>query len=675
MRRWLAPAIAAGLILMSGTAAMAHEGLRDTVISDPGPVTTWAGATGLSALAATGQVSCVGDGTSGKRVQILYLRETSQTDRLSQYKSPFQQWATDIDQDFVDSGEGNFRHVRWAHDRLCMPTVTTVVVPNGTLSNYATTLTAIRNAGYNRTDRKYLGFAETGAWCGLAGGGTGADDDRPTSDNRYNTGADLATVGSGCWGWAPAGHELLHTLGAVVATAPHATSNGHCWDDEDIMCYDDGGIPNPPGAIVKVCAGAPENLIDCNHDDYYSTKPVAGSWLATHWNVANSQFLISSEPLGAVPAAASDYTEFATPVAALDTRNGTGAAAGKRGAGSITSFPVLGVGGIPTSGVTSVQVRVAVGSASAATFLDVWPSGTPDPGLSMINVDAAENISTVAVVPVGADGRLLVYNSAGTADIVIDVQGYFSTAAGGGFTPVMHTRLIDTRSGLGTSTGTIPAGGSRTVTLTGGVLPAGATTAYVNLLVPSASTAGWLAAAPPGTASGLGVLNYSTGSTQSGATLKLSASGQVTFYNKGTSAINLVVVGEGSYGASASSGLELTPASIRLINTRTAGSGTPIPAGGTLDVQVAGVNGVPATAVAAALNITITTPQVGGWLKAWPVGATEPSVTLQDFTTGVWRASGLTLTLGTNGTIRIKNGSTGTVHMIVDLQGWYADSV
>ncbi|ROT31861.1 peptidoglycan-binding protein [Micromonospora sp. HM5-17] len=76
------------------------------------------------------------------------------------------------------------------------------------------------------------------------------------------------------------------------------------------MCYDDGGIPNPPGDLVKSCPTAPENQVDCNHDDYFSTRPTAGSWLASHWNVANSQFLITAPRLDftAYPALATGAT-------------------------------------------------------------------------------------------------------------------------------------------------------------------------------------------------------------------------------------------------------------------------------------------------------------------------------------------------------------------------------
>jgi hypothetical protein len=598
------------------------------------------------------------------------VRETAQTDRLAQFQSTFQQWATQIDQDFIDSAAdtGGYRRVRWVHDATCVPIVTTSVVANGTLGNFETTVTALKSAGYASTNRKYLVYAETTGWCGLAGGGSGGNDDRPGPENRYNSGPDFATVGSGCWGWAPSAHELLHTLGAVLPTAPHATSFGHCWDDEDIMCYNDGGIPNPPGALVKVCPGAPENLIDCNHDDYFSTQPVAGTWLASHWNVANSQFLMTT------PNDSSRFVPLATPTAVLDTRTGIGGATGVRGPASTTTFPVLGVGGVPSSGVAAVLVRVGVNAATAATYVAVWPDGQARPGLSMINVAAGENISNVAVVPLGVSGKLNVYNSAGNANLLVDVQGYYATGSGDGFVPVAHTRLIDTRSGLGTPTGTIPAGGSRTVTITGGVVPTGASSAFVDLIVPGATAAGWLAAAPAGTSSGLGILNYVIGATQSGAMVKLAANGQVTFFNKGTTAINLVVIAEG-YTASPSVGAVFHTAATRLIDTRTAGSGTPLAAGATLDVQVAGFAAVPAGVTATVLNITVTGPQVAGYLKAWPVGAAEPSVTMMDHNAAVSRANGLVLQPGTGGKIRILNGSSGTIHVIVDLQGWYSDSV
>ncbi|MEJ3749266.1 hypothetical protein WEI85_39140 [Actinomycetes bacterium KLBMP 9797] len=675
MRRTKVPtllaAVAAAACLLVGTA---HAGSAAPVAADPvtEPIADPAGAWtdgGPRTLAATNQVACDGDGSSGKRVQMIYMRETSDTDRLSQFRATFQQWAPQVDQIFVDSARdtGGYRRVRWVHDRSCVPTVTGLVVPDGTLNAFGTAFTALKNAGYNRTDRKYVMYAETTAWCGLGGGGPGAGDDRPGAENRYNSGPELATLGTNCWSWAATGHELLHTLGAVLRGAPNATANGHCWDDEDIMCYDDGGIPNPPGGLVKVCPDVYENYVDCGHDDYFHVSPPAGSWLASHWNVANSQYLIRSERVATAPTA-QNFVPLATPTGVLDTRDGTGGTTGKRGAASMTAFQVTGVGGIPATGVGAVAVRVAVNAPTASTYLTVWPEGQPAPGISMLNVAAGENISNLAVVPVGSSGKLVVYNSGGSTDIVVDVQGYY-TASGSGFVPVTHTRLVDTRSGVGTSVGTIPAGGSRTVTLTGSVIPAGATAAAVNLLVPGATAAGWLAAAPAGTAAGKGVLNHATGSTQSGATLKLPANGQVTFHNKGSAAIHLVVAAQGYY-TTAAGAAKLTPAATRIFDTRTAS--TPLAAGATLDVTAAGANGVPAGAAAVAVNFAVTTPAQAGYLQAWPVGGASPTVSVMDFNAGASRANAVVLAPGSGGAIRVKNGSSGTIHLIVDVQGWYA---
>ena len=163
-----------------------------------------------------------------------------------------------------------------------------VVLPN-TVNTFAAMADALVARGYGPANRKYLIAAEMGNYCGL---GETYPDDRPQAIN-YNNGnapamfASVSAMG-GCWVDTVAAHELLHTLGAVQATAPNATDYGHCTDEWDVMCYRDG-----PSTVELYypCPKAHENLIDCNHDDYFSTNPPVGNYLRTHWNTATSAFL------------------------------------------------------------------------------------------------------------------------------------------------------------------------------------------------------------------------------------------------------------------------------------------------------------------------------------------------------------------------------------------------
>jgi hypothetical protein len=87
-----------------------------------------------------------------------------------------------------------------------------------------------------------------------------------------------------------AAHELTHTLGAVLHGSPNASGAGGCLDDYDLLCG-----RTAPAAGAHVCPKKHENRLDCGHDDYFSTNPKPGSYLAENWNVAQSEFLLRSD--------------------------------------------------------------------------------------------------------------------------------------------------------------------------------------------------------------------------------------------------------------------------------------------------------------------------------------------------------------------------------------------
>lgn len=263
----------------------AGEPPRAPSIEDPASVLGTAEAPPVS----TNALVCDGDGNSGRRVQLIYVRGDQSADRYGQMVGSFRTWASQMDDAINTAAQrsGATRHVRFRHDANCVPIVDNVVIPQGSMGSVDAITSQLQSRGYNRGDRKYIYWHDS-AGCGLAFGNGG--DDRAGADNPYNGGPHYAAVGTGCWTWQATAHEFLHTLGAVQRSAPHATAYGHCWDDQDIMCYNDGGVPNPPGGMVNVCGGD-ENQVDCNLDDYFNANPPAGSYLATRWNVARSLYL------------------------------------------------------------------------------------------------------------------------------------------------------------------------------------------------------------------------------------------------------------------------------------------------------------------------------------------------------------------------------------------------
>ncbi|GAA3273020.1 hypothetical protein GCM10020218_017270 [Dactylosporangium vinaceum] len=240
------------------------------------------------------RVVCDGDGQSGNRVQVLYVHGSGNADRYGQYVASIRTWSSGVDDIYSASAAqtGGVRHIRFVTDSGCNIAVTDVAIDNGSLGDFGNSVNAVKAQGFNRADRKYLLYVDATALCGVA---YVTLDDRPGQDNANNSGASFSRVDSGCWGSGPAAHELTHAMGAVMSSSPNHTAYGHCTDDYDIMCYNDG-----PGTVLRVVCGdqAQDNRLDCNKDDYFNTNPPAGSYLATHWNTANNRFLITSGGTG-----------------------------------------------------------------------------------------------------------------------------------------------------------------------------------------------------------------------------------------------------------------------------------------------------------------------------------------------------------------------------------------
>ncbi|WP_245699556.1 RICIN domain-containing protein [Streptomyces roseifaciens] len=257
---------------------------------------------GVAAAAATGpgtpanpqagsgsKVVCEGDGSSGNRVQVLYVHAPGR-DRFGQYAASFKQWAAETDVIYNASAKetGGERHVRYVTEADCTASVLNVEVSAGDLQEFGAMNNALAAKGFNRRDRKYMVFADAQVYCGI---GTFNGDERPGQDNLSNFGPSYGRTDSGCWGGSTPAHELGHNLGAVNNSAPHTSRAAHCVDEWDIMCYSDA--PHYPKMQVLCPERTGDQRLDCGHDDYFHTSPKPGSYLATHWNIANNRFLMA----------------------------------------------------------------------------------------------------------------------------------------------------------------------------------------------------------------------------------------------------------------------------------------------------------------------------------------------------------------------------------------------
>jgi hypothetical protein len=231
---------------------------------------------------------CDGDGVTGNRVQVIYARASNVPDRYATYLPSFQQWIAGVDAIFNESAAqtGGSRHVRFVHDANCTPVILNVTLSPSGDDNFANTINELEAMGYSRGDRKYLIFMDARVYCGI---GLIAYDDQPGSYNANNYGDTFGRIDAGCWSDVIPAHELMHQLGGVQMTAPHSSKDWHCYDGWDDMCRPTNGTPLQ---VLCTYPGA-GNLFDCNHDDYYSTNPPAGSYLAAHWNAADSIFLFT----------------------------------------------------------------------------------------------------------------------------------------------------------------------------------------------------------------------------------------------------------------------------------------------------------------------------------------------------------------------------------------------
>ncbi len=183
-------------------------------------------------------------------------------------------------------------------------------------------------------------------------------------------------------------------------------------------------------------------------------------------------------------------------------------------------------------------------------------SATSRPGTSL-NFDGSPFTSLGAIVPIAADGTIMVYLSAGnTIDMLMDVEGYFtpggSSSDAGVFTPAV-AKIYDTRAATHVPPGatvTIPIGGKNDIPSVGNGLSA----VTVNLTVVDTGTAGGYARAyASGTTepTNVSTLTFNKGTagayTTNLATIPVGADNAIKIHNVSTDTVDYILDLNGWY--------------------------------------------------------------------------------------------------------------------------------
>lgn len=153
-------------------------------------------------------------------------------------------------------------------------------------SSFTQVVTGAQAAGFDDPNVDYTIFYDDPA-SNACGVGSYYNDDRLIAGNRSNSGGGYGVTYSSCWYGTTPMHENGHNEGAVQNGAPYSTgTGGHCWDEEDVMCYaPDGGDLHQEGTIER-CTD--KVYFDCGFDTYFDSAPEAGEYLASHWNIGSS---------------------------------------------------------------------------------------------------------------------------------------------------------------------------------------------------------------------------------------------------------------------------------------------------------------------------------------------------------------------------------------------------
>ncbi|MCU1397844.1 MAG: hypothetical protein JWN62_953, partial [Acidimicrobiales bacterium] len=379
------------------------------------------------------------------------------------------------------------------------------------------------------------------------------------------------------------------------------------------------------------------------------------------------------------------------PTRVLDTRtggttaDGVGAGIGPIGERQTLNLKVIGRAGIPSSNVGAVVLNVTAVDQAVESFLTIYPAGADRPLASNLNPNPGIVEPNLVIAKVGVAGEISIYNNTGSVNVIADVEGWYPAPLGVAYNPLVPARVLETRPGHATTDGVASGlgavGQGQTLTFKvlgrGGVPDSGVAAVVLNMTATEQTRQTFLTVFPSGTTRpNASDLNPNPGVTAPNLVIaKVGADGNVSVYNN-TGSVQIIADVQGWFPV----GPAYTPVDpARLLETRPhlptidglAQSGGAIGPGGSINLQVTGRGGVPATGVSAVvLNITATNQTESSFLTVYPAGTARPATSNLNPLPGLVAPNLVLAKVGVDGEITIYN-NTGSLDVIVDVHGWF----
>ncbi|GIF24588.1 hypothetical protein BJ973_008067 [Actinoplanes tereljensis] len=368
------------------------------------------------------------------------------------------------------------------------------------------------------------------------------------------------------------------------------------------------------------------------------------------------------------PAAGNGFTPLQTPYRLLGTTSAVGNHQRQFTAGEVFTLPIAG---LPTD-TTAVAINISALSANRTSlwfYRDVNTIGDV-PTLEL----NADKHSIMAIVPLSAARTITIRNDTGTADVYVDLLGYFSPTSSGTYFPKdAPVRILDTHKTLGGHYAPFAANETFTLPVRGVAgVPDNATAVALNLRETDSSTLGYLQVFPQTLPTSTGTLDTPPNSNRSNVVLTgIGDDGAIRIRNSaGTVAATVDVLGWFAPGSGAK--FVPLPRATKVLDTRT-GTGTAVGKvgqNGVVPLSVGDVAGVPRNVAAPVLTLTGLADGVGA-LSLKPAERGSSGLTDVDGLEAAKAVEGLVIPrTGGSGTLKIRAEEAST-HLVGAVTGYF----